>query len=106
MCFPYSLESPVKFVSVIEERKQGVKRKSFMVRDRNMYFFIYIPLEKRIFNHRKNEPFTYITIVTAYVVQWLACSPRVRYIVGSSIDHVNPKIMKFVFVASPLSTQH
>jgi hypothetical protein len=55
---------------VIEERKQGVKKKSFMVRDRNMYFFIYIPLEKRIFNHRKNEPFTYITIVTAYVVQW------------------------------------
>jgi hypothetical protein len=46
-------------VSVIEERKQGVKKKSFMVRDRNMYFFIYIPLEKRIFNHRKNEPFTY-----------------------------------------------
>jgi hypothetical protein len=32
----------------------------------------------------------------------LACSPRVRNIVGQ----VKPKTMKLVFVASPLSTRH
>ena len=42
---------------------------------------------------------------TASVVQWLACSHRVRYIVGSSIDRATPKTTKLVFVASPLSTQ-
>jgi len=36
----------------------------------------------------------------------LACSPPVRYIVGSSHDLVKPKTIKLVFVASPLSMQH
>ena len=37
---------------------------------------------------------------------WLACSPRVRYIVGSRSDRVKPKTIKLVFVDTPLSTQH
>ena len=40
------------------------------------------------------------------VIAILACSPRVRWIVGSSPDRVKPKTMKLVFVVSPLGTQH
>jgi hypothetical protein len=35
----------------------------------------------------------------------LACSSRVRYIVGSSPDRVKSKTIKLVSVASPLRTQ-
>jgi hypothetical protein len=44
--------------------------------------------------------------LTASMVQWLACSLRVWYIVGSSPGRVKPKTMKLAFVASLLSTQH
>ena len=42
-------------------------------------------------------------ISTASVVLWLACSPRVRKIVGLSTDLCKPKTLRLVFVASPLS---
>ena len=38
--------------------------------------------------------------------RWLACSPRVWEIVGSSPGRIKPKTIQLVFVASPLSTQH
>ena len=37
---------------------------------------------------------------------WLACSHRVRQIVGSSPGRVKPRTLHLVFVASPLNTQH
>ena len=37
---------------------------------------------------------------------WLAGSPRVRQIVGSSHGRVKPKTITFVFVVSPLSMKH
>ena len=36
----------------------------------------------------------------------LACSPRVRSIVGSNPDRVKPENINLVFVAFPLITQH
>ena len=41
---------------------------------------------------------------TSLVVKWLACSPRVWYVVRSSPDRVKPMTMKLVLVASPLGT--
>ena len=48
---------------------------------------------------------TLIVFETTPVVEWLACSPRVWQIIGSSPDRVKPKTIKLVFVASPLNTQ-
>ena len=47
-----------------------------------------------------------ISFISASVVQWLSCSPPVRKIMGSNHGWINPKTDKFVFAASPLSTQH
>jgi hypothetical protein len=46
------------------------------------------------------------SIILKPEVQWLACSLRVWYIVGSSPDRVKPKTVKLVFVTSPVSTHH
>jgi hypothetical protein len=58
-------------------------------------------------------PGTMLTIFiydkTASVAKWLACSPRVWFIVGSRFKvqgRVKLKTITLVFVASPLITQH
>jgi len=40
------------------------------------------------------------------VVEWLACSLRVWWIVGYSSGGVKPKTIKLIFAASALSTQY
>ena len=52
-------------------------------------------------------PLTYVLLSpTTWEVKWLACSPRVWKIVGSSPDRVEQKTMKLEFVASPLVRQY
>ena len=59
---------------------------------------------KLLLNKRKCSK--YPSPATAFIVKWLACSPRFWKVVGSIPNRIKPNTFKLVFAASMFRTQY